>query len=742
MAIQLKCRNPECQQELTFPDQLAGKAVRCPKCGKSASLPGPAAASSTPTRRRLGQYEVVRKLGEGGMGAVYEAVQRNLDRRIALKVLPSARTSDAQFVQRFQREAKAAGALNHPHIIQVYDCGEEQGRHFIAMEFVDGESLGARLKKEGKLPLREALETVQAVARALQYAHGRSIIHRDIKPDNIMVTRDGVVKLADLGLAKSTKEESSVTQTGVALGTPYYMAPEQAQNARRADHRADIYALGITLMHLVTGKRPFEADSSLAVILAHLEKPLPMGRDLGTELPPEVDALIQKMSAKDPAARHQDYDSLLADIERILARPPAGAARASDADEAASTLAATPPPAHPAASRAGPAGSGPASVPPAAGPPAFPAGPKRSRRVTLIAGMGAAAFLLLLVFVGLVVGRLGGRHRQPPPSTPTSAVSTTSAPPALLAPDTPPVSDASPMPALPPLLEGHFDLPGEGNDEHGNPVREGVDPGTGYPLEMRHRRTGMHFVFIPAGEFFIGSPEEERDRDADEGPRHRVTLSRPFCLGKYEVTQAEWDSIQNHNPSHFRGPRNPVEQVSRLQVLRFLEELNRSPASRRSFHFSLPTEAEWEYACRAGSATRFFFGDDLDGSQLGDYAWYEDNCGGTTHPVGQKRPNPWGLYDLHGNVGEPCDWIGHYAAGDVTDPLPMPGGMGLCHRGGSTGSSPKLCRSAERWQATPVLAWRFSGLRLALQFDPGDDRGPPHEPPKPDRKKLRLRDRD
>ena len=204
-------------------------------------------------------------------------------------------------------------------MVQVYDVGEDQGYHFIAMEFVEGENLSVRLKREGKFELSDALAIVEQVAEVLRYARGESIIHRDIKPDNILLSGDGRAKLADLGIAKNIEAEGGVTMDGAALGTPHYMAPEQAQDARSVDHRADIYALGITLLQLLTGRVPFEGDSPYSIITKHREERLPTGSDLGTVLPAAAEALLRKMAAKDPAERYQDYDSLLADLEALRA---------------------------------------------------------------------------------------------------------------------------------------------------------------------------------------------------------------------------------------------------------------------------------------------------------------------------------------------------------------------------------------------------------------------------------------
>ena len=328
MAIRIKCSNPQCGQILDCEDESAGKVVACSRCGLKLLVPSEEEAQQ---ESMLGDYRIVQRIGKGGMGAVYKAVQTRLDRQVALKVLAKKYTKDSRFLERFEREARAAGALNHPNIVQVYDIGNDRGHHFFAMEYVDGEDLSQRVQREKKIPLDKALEIAFEIAQALQYAHHRSIIHRDIKPENIMIGEDGRVKLADLGLAKSTEEDHNVTQDGTALGTPYYMAPEQAQDARSVDHRADIYALGITMLRILTGKRPYDGETAYSIVLAHASDPLPTGKELGTELPLGVESIIQKMCAKNPDDRYQDYETLLEDLDRVKAgQVPAHAPLISD----------------------------------------------------------------------------------------------------------------------------------------------------------------------------------------------------------------------------------------------------------------------------------------------------------------------------------------------------------------------------------------------------------------------------
>ena len=212
---------------------------------------------------------------------------------------------------------------------------------------------------------------------------------------------------------------------------------------------------------------------------------------------------------------------------------------------------------------------------------------------------------------------------------------------------------------------------------------------------------GMEFIRIPAGTFMMGSPDSATEAFDNEKPAHRVTISQPFYLGKYPVTQAQWEVVMGNNPSRFKGnPNLPVESVSWNDVPAFMRKLNEREGGRA---YRLPTEAEWEYACRAGTTTIYSFGNDA--AQLGDYAWYNENSGGETHPVGEKQPNPWGLYDMHGNVWEWVqDWYSPYTAEAVTDPIGPATGAARVIRGGGWVSSARFARSAYR-------VWRPPGYR-------------------------------
>ena len=215
---------------------------------------------------------------------------------------------------------------------------------------------------------------------------------------------------------------------------------------------------------------------------------------------------------------------------------------------------------------------------------------------------------------------------------------------------------------------------------------------------------GMRFVPIPAGTFTMG--------DADNGPTHKVTLTKPFELGQHEVTQEQYEQVMGKTPSMFKGRQNPVDRVSWDDAVEFCRKLSELPGEKSAGSaYRLPTEAEWEYACRAGTKTEYSFGD--SDSELGDYAWYNKNSGGTPHPVGQKKPNAWGLYDMHGNVWEWCqDWYGKYPSGSTTDPTGAASGSLRVPRGGSWSSTARSARSAYRRRFSPDSRVGYVGFRV------------------------------
>ncbi len=270
----------------------------------------------------IGNYTILEKLGAGGMGVVFKARHRRLGRVVALKILPPSFARDKMAVARFKREVEAAGRLKHPNIVAALDADEDRGVHFLVMEYVEGSDLDNVVRRRGPLPLGQALDFTIQAARGLEAAHAQGIVHRDIKPSNLMLDGMGTVRVLDLGLARMAEESNPfgqaagtrLTASGMYMGTVDYMAPEQAEDARKADHRADIYSLGCTLYYLLTGREPFAGDTVLKRLLAHMERPAPMLRATRPDAATGLEDVYQRMMAKRP----DDRPATMTDLIRLL----------------------------------------------------------------------------------------------------------------------------------------------------------------------------------------------------------------------------------------------------------------------------------------------------------------------------------------------------------------------------------------------------------------------------------------
>jgi serine/threonine protein kinase len=297
-----------------------GAAV--PPAGNSGANSAAVSSSNRQVLKELGGFELIEKVGQGGMGSVFKARQKSLDRIVALKVLPASIAKNATFIDRFQREARASAKLSHPNVVQGIDvgCDSATGLWYFAMEFIDGPNTRQMLREQKVLPERRALEIVRDVAKALEAVAAAGIVHRDIKPDNILITKNGIVKLADLGLAtQANVEDATLTQSGQTIGTPYYMAPEQVRGLKdKIDIRSDIYALGATLFHLVTGQRPFGGKTNAEIMSKHLTDPVPKASDINPEVSPGCTKLILRMMTKASEQRVQTPKELLELIEQAL----------------------------------------------------------------------------------------------------------------------------------------------------------------------------------------------------------------------------------------------------------------------------------------------------------------------------------------------------------------------------------------------------------------------------------------
>lgn len=264
---------------------------------------------------KIGGYEIISKVGEGGLGVVYKARQLSIGRVVALKVLHEKWMGDDEFRKRFLVEARIVGRLSHPNLIQVIDVGRHRNQLYYSMEFVDGDTVEKIIENspDGQMPVGDALDVIFQVAGALQYLAGRKIVHRDVKPGNIMVTRKGLAKLGDFGFVKSSLD-SVLSPDGEILGTPDYISPEAANGERNIDFRSDIYSLGVTFYHMLAGRPPFSGSSS-EVLDSHIYHRPPDIAEACPGLPKNVAAIVRKMMEKKPEDRYQTYDALFADLE-------------------------------------------------------------------------------------------------------------------------------------------------------------------------------------------------------------------------------------------------------------------------------------------------------------------------------------------------------------------------------------------------------------------------------------------
>ncbi|MGA2037360.1 MAG: Stk1 family PASTA domain-containing Ser/Thr kinase, partial [Acidimicrobiales bacterium] len=350
-----------------------------------------------------GRYELSHLVARGGMAEVYRARDRMLDRPVALKILFPELSVDRSFVERFRREAQAAANLSHPSIVPVFDWGEDGGTYFIVMEFVDGRSLSSILRGAGPLHPDRAAEIASDVAGALAYAHRHGVIHRDVKPGNVLITDEGVVKVTDFGIARALNTEESLTQTGAVMGTATYFSPEQAEGMG-VDARSDIYSLGVVLFEMVTGRPPFLGETPVAVASKHVREQPPTPREINPAVPPDLEAIILKCMAKSPEHRYPTGDDLSVDLLRFR--------------EGRSVAAAAPPVTLGATQAMGAAGRTAALPQVGAQPPEEPERPpSRTGVYATVLVLLLAALAVVVIFLGQSLGwwHLGSVH--PPVST-------------------------------------------------------------------------------------------------------------------------------------------------------------------------------------------------------------------------------------------------------------------------------------------------------------------------------------
>src|SRR5215216_5480129 len=262
-----------------------------------------------------GRYRIIRKLGAGGMADVYLAEDQELGRRVAIKILNDRHAADDSFIERFRREAKNAAGLSHPNIVSIYDRGEAEGTYYIAMEFLDGRSLKELIVGRGPAPIKVAIDYAREILAALAAAHKQGIVHRDIKPHNVLIGAEGRLKVTDFGIARSGA--SQMTEVGSIIGTAQYLSPEQARGAP-VDQTSDLYSTGIVLFELLTGQVPFTGDSPVEIAMKHLAEIPPAPSELRADVPNDLDLVVVRALAKEPTDRYQSAAAMDADLQRVL----------------------------------------------------------------------------------------------------------------------------------------------------------------------------------------------------------------------------------------------------------------------------------------------------------------------------------------------------------------------------------------------------------------------------------------
>ncbi|MGD0093197.1 MAG: SUMF1/EgtB/PvdO family nonheme iron enzyme, partial [Planctomycetota bacterium] len=697
----------------------------------------------------LGGIPLLAKLGQGGMGAVYYGIHPRLDKEVAVKVLPfHLAEQQPEMIQRFFREAKIAAKVQSPFLVNVTDVNQESGLYYLVMEYVSGKSAGAYLKQlqkngEQGLPECEALEICIAASEGLAAAHAEKIIHRDIKPDNIMIpkVRDAeqlnfkAAKLADLGLARAEGMGQSVTGAGSCMGTPGYMAPEQAMDAKTVGHSGDVFSMGATLYALLAGKAPFTGDGLMKVLLATREQPHVPIRELRPDVSAKTAELLDRCLAKDPAQRYADGAALVGALRACRTaldapqpKPNAAAAVRTAGVPQAVPRASRPPVGRrdagatiPSRDREGsPEASGLADargseasrqqVGRPAGSPGEPAARPKTKYIALaLLGLGALVLALALL-------RGGGADKSG-----RQADSTASTP---------------PIPSIPSIQSRpEAGAPAAQPDVGALPKELSLDLGGGVKMEM---------VLVPAGEFMMGSACNK----PEEKPVHKVKISRPFYMGKYHVTVAQFRAFADGTKyqtvaekqgfahawkdqfvkdqvvkgTNWRTPGFPQEDNYPVSVITWYDaqEFCKWATKLAGRTVRLPSEAEWEYACRAGTTTLYNTGDKDSDLELA--GWFEKNSGMHTNAVGQKKPNAWGLYDMHGNVWQMCaDWFNdkYYADSPPVDPKGPANGGHRVLRGGTWNSYPRQCRAEFRSRTTPEAPYADIGFRCALDLPGG-----------------------
>ena len=642
----------------------------------------------------MGKYQILEKIGAGGMGQVYKAFHSGTERLVAIKMILKKGKIDPEVVKRFEREVKAAAKLVHSNIITVFDADQADGRIFMVMEYIKGDDLGGILRKKGQLSVSEAVDYILQAARGLKYAHDQGVIHRDIKPGNILVDLSGNVKIVDMGLAKVESKEddesiSMLTAPAAIMGTVDFMSPEQGFSSKNVDARADIYSLGATLFFLLTQKVMFPGYSAFEKLLAHRESPIPSLSNFRVDITPDLEIAFMKMVAK----KVEDRYASMAEVVSTLSRLQTEIGENSVATEILATNCFEVPSSlelidiQSVLTNLGKEGNNETDKHVGGKTLAYISGMLKKTYTSKVLAVTGIIVLVLLVLMLLMK----------PGTNVKEEVKAQIAELAKLKLEEEAKAKQMEMVKLKQEEEAKVKQMELVKSKAGKEeVADIVKVAASIEKDL---------VLIPVGKFMMGSPESEKGR-RDNETQHEVTLTKPFYMGKYEVTQEQWESVMGNNLSSNKGAKLPVTDVSWNDCQDFIKKLNASTKG----GYRLPTEAEWEYACRAGKTTAYAVGASLTNID----ANIEGGPAGSIKAVGGYNPNAFGLYDMHGNVWEWCndDWKADYPAGSATDPKGPATGTHRVLRGGSFIDFASLARSSDRLNNSPTDRFLNGGFRL------------------------------
>jgi len=615
----------------------------------------------------LGQYHLLEKLGEGGMAVVYKAYDTHLEQDVAVKVIRTDHLGPAvldRALKRFEREAKSVAKLNHSNIVSVIDYGEQEGSPYLVMPYLPGGTLKQYLKINGKLSWQKSIQLLLPIAEALGYAHQHNLVHRDVKPANILLTANGEPMLTDFGVAKVLDEEVTQDLTGTAatVGTPEYMAPEQIMS-KTVDHRADIYALGVVFFEMVTGRRPFEADTPMAVLVKHASAPLPRPGELIPDLPYGVEKVLIKTLQKKPEDRYQNMSEFATALRALL-----------------STGTVTTPP--------------PIQIEEGNVDPQQPV--KRLSGLKLIMFGVTGVVLITAIIVGLTSDFLSRRLTQKTDTDPGKLIETATIilPTLTQLPTTFTVITAT-YTTIPTLIPTNLAV-----------------AGTTQTSEI----DGMTMVYVPAGDFLMGSPNEIGENN--EHPQHSVYLDA-YWIDETEVTNAMYEKCvykgactapsrtSSGTRSYYYGNPDyddyPVVYVDWKQAQAYCQWAGRQ----------LPTEAQWEKAARGTDGAMYPWGDDPPDRSMANYNGSDTTRVGS-YPVGAS---PYGALDMVGNVWEWVnDWYdaNYYSENIINNPTGPISGTSTILRGGSWFVNAYYIRTAYREENPLTYTNSNNGFRCSL----------------------------